>query len=578
MTYLGLTSGTAFALPTSAVNEAVDYIADGVAWCVYQAQFDPAVRGREITRPGPGNAALEAFVPAALLSSPMQAQMQALAKELVTELGTGGLDIVTQAEQVKALPAAGAFPSGHSHYPSSDYTVHRRDSSFLSIKMLSTRTRSGELVNGEGLQGARQSDGKMYLVLKGNEYLGASGKGVWPAVDWSRLPGITVLQDGNAASTDYGVGTEAFVGGTGDGQNGVSAMILAPIGSTLRANKSWFFFEGYVVFLANHITAGAAAPVETIVEQWPLSAPTVPVVADGTTVATGPYMATLPATQWISADGLGYFFPGGSSVDVEVKDQTGDWSSLGVSSGSVTARFLTLALEHGTSPADASAAYAIALDGQDMATFGATPPFSIVQNDGTLSAVSGQGAAGVVFWAPGSVTLDGTTIASDTPAVAWLTDDGTTLTVSAADPAQATGSITLTVSGNFKSGSGADPGVTVALTSTAATVSVARAGGVTHTASLVLSEPTGPDGGAESTLSGIDGGEAGSPGVEESPDGAAASHGSPASAKGGCGCRTAGGQMSGGMFDALGIGLLVLVAGLRRRGRVTSENPSEHSV
>jgi len=171
-----------------------------------------------------------------------------------------------------------------------------------------------------------------------------------------------------------------------------------------------------------------------------------------------------------------------------------------------------------------------------------------------------------VFWTPGSVTLNGTTIASDTPAVAWLTDDGATLTVNAADPAQGTGSITLTVSGNFKSGSGADPGVTVALTSTAATVSVGRAGGVTHTASLALSEPTAPDGGALSTLTGSDGGDAGS--VEESPDGATTSHGSPASAKGGCGCRTAGRQVSGGIFDALGIGLFVLAAGLRRSGHL----------
>jgi chondroitin AC lyase len=553
MTYLGLTNATAFGLPASVVSQAVDYIADGVAWCVYDSYFDPAVRGREITRPEAGSAPLEAFVPAALVSSPIQAELQSLAKELVTERGTGGLDIVTQAEQVQALSVTGAFPSGHRHFPSSDYTVHRRNKSFLSIKMLSTRTLSGELVNGEGLQGSRQSDGKMYLVLSGDEYLGGpTGVGLWPAVDWSRLPGITVVQDGDAANTDYGVGTEAFVGGTGDGQNGVSAMVLAPIGSTLRANKSWFFFEGYVVFLANHITASTASPVETIVEQWPLSAPTVPVVADGAS-STGPFSATLPDVKWISADGLGYFFPGGSSVEVQIKDQTGDWSSLGVSTGTVSATFLTIALEHGTAPTDASAAYAIAVDGQDMSTFAKAPPFSIVQNDDVISAVAGQGASGAVFWAPGSIEIDGTKLVSDTPAVAWLAINGEKMTVSAADPAQGAGEMHLSVTGAFKGSSGGDSGITIALTKTGATLSVDRAGGVTHTATLTLSEPPSPDGG---TPPAADGGS-------RHVDGSVGDGAPRGSASGGCGCRAAGAEGPRGIGLLWAIGLLGLA--MRRR-------------
>ena len=435
MTYLALTDATVFGLPSSIVSQATAYIADGVGWSVYDGHFDPGACGREVTRPGSGDVPLEGVVPAALVTSPYQTELQALAKAIVSERGTGGLDIVTQAEQVQLLPVTGAYPSGHRHFPSSDYTVHRRAGSFVSIKMLSTRTKSGELVNGEGLQGARQSDGKLYLTLSGHEYRGGpTGVGLWPAVDWSRLPGITVVQDGSAASTDYGVGTEAFVGGTGDGQNGVSAMVLAPVGSTLRANKSWFFFDGYVVFLANSITATTAAPVETIVEQWPLSSETVPVVVNGTTVADGgysttPYSATLPNSRWMTADGLGYFFPGGTSVEVTAKDQTGNWSSLGVSTGSVTAPFLTVALEHGNAPANASAAYAIALDGQDMSAFAAAPPFTVLQNDAMASAVTGQGASGAVFWTPGQVTLEGTAVGTDTPSVVWLATTAATMMI-----------------------------------------------------------------------------------------------------------------------------------------------------
>jgi MYXO-CTERM domain-containing protein len=553
MTYLGFTNGTTFAPPPVILAQAVDYIADGVAWCVYDSYFDPGTRGREVTRPIPGIAPLEAFVPAALVSSPLQAELQGYAKQLVNEEGTGGLDIVTQAEQVAALKVTGAFPSGHRHYPDSDYTVHRSSSYFLSIKMLSTRTKSGELVNGEGLQGARQSDGKMFLVRKGTEYLGPSGVGLWPALDWSRLPGITVLQNGNANSTDYGDGTEAFVGGTGDGQNGVSAMILAPIGETLRANKSWFFFQGYAVFLANGITTIEDAPVETIVEQWPLSAATVPIIADGTTVASGAYSGMLPDTQWISADGLGYFFPGRSSVQVTDATQSGNWMDLGVSQGTVTAPFLTLALEHGNAPTNASAAYAIAFDGQDMSTFAASPPFSVVQNDATISAVAGQGAAGAVFWVPGSITINTSATASDTPCVVWLANDGTALTVSVADPAQGTGQLHVTVSGGFKSGSGSDSGITVALTSTGATLTVDRTGGVTHIATLTLLHPSSPDAGPAGTDA-----SAGSDGATVGPASNGGSHGS-------CGCRVAGEHGSRAIAIAWAVGIFGLFGARRRR-------------
>ena len=133
--------------------------------------------------------------------------------------------------------------------------------------MFSTRTKSGEKTNDENLLGSRQSDGRFYLVLRGDEYF---GRDVWPALDWTRLPGITVEQKADAASDVYGYGTRTFAGGTGDGRNGVSAMELAPLASALTAKKSWFFFDDAIVFLTNSITSPSTNRVETIVNQWPL--------------------------------------------------------------------------------------------------------------------------------------------------------------------------------------------------------------------------------------------------------------------------------------------------------------------
>ena len=96
-----------------------------------------------------------------------------------------------------------AWPAGHQHYYDSDYTVHRRPGWFASIKMFSARTKSGERTNDENILGSRQSDGRFYLVLDGDEYFGSN---VWPAFDWTRLPGITVEQKSDAANDIYGFG------------------------------------------------------------------------------------------------------------------------------------------------------------------------------------------------------------------------------------------------------------------------------------------------------------------------------------------------------------------------------------
>jgi hypothetical protein len=585
MTFLATTSGTVFGLPSAVQAQALDYIANGSGWCVFQGHYDPAVRGRDITRPGSGVPPLEAFVPAALASSPLQPELQAMAKMLVAEEGTGNLDVVLQSQQVAALNVTGAFPSGHRVYPSSDYTVHRRSDSFMSIKMLSSRTRSGELVNGEGLQGARQSDGKMYLTLSGTEYLGGpGGVGLWPAMDWSRLPGITVEQNGSANSTNYGVGTEAFVGGTGDGQDGVSAMVLAPIGTKLTANKSWFFFEGYTVFLANAIATADPYPVETIVNQWPLSSASAPVVVDGTTVATGTYRG-MPAAHWIEADGIGYFFPGGTTVTLDDETRTGNWSGLGASSGNVTAPFLTIALEHGTAPTDATASYAIAYGGQTMATFAATPPFTVVENDAKVSAVAGAAAAGAVFWVPGGVTVNGTAITTDTPDVVWLTETATTLTVSVADPAQGTGALHITVSGDFAAVTPSDSSITGSLTASGASLTVPRAGGVTHAVTLALQAPDAATVSSDGSTAGGDGSMGdgsmgdgsmgddgstgdGSTGDGSTGDGSTGEASSDGASKSGCGCRAVGAEgWSTESQGAAGAALLSAAAYRRRRRR-----------
>lgn len=492
--YQSLTLGTAYALSSSATQLVSDYIADGVVWQVSPAGFfDPLTAGRYVTRPGwsnggnpNGGAALSA-VRACFYDSTRRAELLSDAKALISLLGKGGADSWRDSAAVEAAPGAGSLPSGHRHFFSSDHTVHRRSSYYASVKMFSTRVQSGELIGSpsEGRRGSRQSDGQLYLVHSGREYI---GQRLFPALDWARLPGITVEQSPTAADEQYGFGTQAFVGGTGDGQNGVSAMAIAPLGSQLTGQKSWFFFDDFIVFMGSRITSTSRYPVETIIEQWPLSTPTQPLIADGVNVASGPYDNTLHVARWLEADGLGYYVPNASDVKTEIKDQTGAWSSIGSDSTTapVSGRFLTLALEHGVAPKNASYAYAITLAHQDMAAWSDSQAFEILQNDERIAAVRSGTGVGIVFWQPGSIEVaPDITVTTDTALTVWLTDDGNALQFRAADPAAQAGNAKLSVTGTFIEAKPTSGNIRVALSATGADIIIARALGQTRSARML---------------------------------------------------------------------------------------------
>lgn len=417
--YALLTRGSEFALPAASLAGFADYVADGIAWSLHGNYFDVSVVGREIARSSTtGYHGVAALLQASQFDSPRRGAIQAAAGKMMQSWQWGlPVELAALAEQPFG---AASWPSGHQHYFASDYTVHRRDGWFASIKMFSTRTKSGESTNDENLLGARQSDGRFALTLRGNEYY---EREAWPALDWTRLPGTTVEQSPAAASDDYGTGTRAFVGGTGDGRNGVSAMDFAAVGSALTAKKSWFFFDDVIVFLTNSITSPSANRVETVIQQWPLANPNAPVVRDG---------------DWTWCEGAGYYvYPQAAKLNVERTTRTGTWAALGGSSDTTphTATFLTLWLDHGIAPAGASAAYAISL--------GTIAVPNLVQNDARASAVVKGDTLGIVFWQAGSVLG----YSSSIPAV--LYGNGRDLWVS--DPTNAaTGTFTVTAPGGAR--------------------------------------------------------------------------------------------------------------------------------
>jgi chondroitin AC lyase len=429
--YALMTRGTSLGLPADALASFSDYVADGIAWSLHGDYFDVSVISREVARPSStGFTGMAALVQAAQFPSPRAAEIRAAAaKILETWRSTMTVELAGAATLVENARYTAAWPSGHRHYFTSDYTVHRRPGWFASIKMFSTRTKSGENTNDENILGSRQSDGRLNLVLQGNEYF---GRDVWPALDWTRLPGVTVEQNGNAANDVYGYGTRPFAGGTGDGANGVSAMELAPLQTTLTAKKAWFFFDDSIVFLTNSIRSTSRA--ETVVNQWPLMNDASPLQRGG---------------DWAHLENVGYWFPTPADLKTSRGPRSGTWASLGGSTDTTThtKSFVTLWLDH-TSSTTAEYVIVPKISASAMATWAASRPLSILANTENVSAVrdNRNGNLGITFWR--AAAIDG--IQSSAPAVVYLTTAGDTMRVSAADPnANATGTFTLTIPGNW---------------------------------------------------------------------------------------------------------------------------------
>lgn len=472
------TAGTSYTLAPARGALFADFLVEGIGWSMMHNYFDPSVIGREVTKPWTsGWNGVAALLQAASAGGPRAGEIAEIAAAIL-ETWPGGLS-PELAAIASSLDAPSRWPSGFRAYPESDFVIFRRPGWYASIRMVSTRTVSGERTNGEGILGSRQSDGRLHLAMGGDEYWGE----VWPALDWSRLPGITVERLESAASDYYDRGRRSFVGAAGDVVGGVAAMKLAPADSTLEAQKAWVFFDDAIVFLASDVRAWAGAPVETIVDQRP-------VLTSGPLTIDGRAVEALDAqpVRWTAGESVGWFFPRPQNVRVEDRIRTGSWSDLGsAANGSTTKRIRTILIEHGSSPAGGSAEY-IAVPGADasrMAAWAAADPIEIVRNDAQIGAARDRrtGALGIAFWTAGS--LGDLTV--NRPALVWRIAREGRMELSIAEPARTAASVELSIAGSWKVAS-APVGATASASRGVTRLVVPVSGG--RTASVVL-EPAG---------------------------------------------------------------------------------------
>jgi hyaluronate lyase len=190
--------------------------------------------------------------------------------------------------------------------------------------------------------------------------------------------------------------------------------------------------------------------VETTVENRNLG-PTgnSPFLVDGRMQPVGrPWSATLDGARWAHIGGHGgYVFPGGATLRALREDRDGSWSTInkGGSTDVLNRKYLTLYVDHGTDPANASYAYQL-LPGANAAHTQAratdTGWLAVLANSDRQQGVSvpSLGFTGVDFWFGGTA---GTLTASD-PCCVMISEkrDGTAV-IAVSDPMRMRTGLTL---------------------------------------------------------------------------------------------------------------------------------------
>lgn len=395
-----------------------------------------------------------------------------------------------------AAIAAAPEPVETRVYAAGDRVVQRRPGHAFVLSMFSKRMGAFESGNGENVNGWWTGMGMTTLYnADQTQYMG----NYWATTDMWRLPGTTTdHSSGTLVAWKFYGNTRAGVGGAQlDNLYAAAGMDFATLnvtGSTLSGKKAWFLFGDKVVAVGAGISSTDGRAVETIVENRKLGEDGInPLTVNGSEKeAFIPWAEDMPAVGWahlagnvIGAD-IGYVFPDAPVVAGLRERRSGKWRDVNItgSTADVEDNYLSLALSHGTNPANAAYTYIVLPNrsAAETAAIAANPGIAVLERSTSATAVkdTAQGVTGLVFWNDSSKTVSAggqPLVTSDRKSVVMLKQAGTELKVSVADPTQVyTGNLNIDINRAALSVVSADPGVTVLQTSPAIKLRVAVSG------------------------------------------------------------------------------------------------------
>jgi chondroitin AC lyase len=356
------------------------------------------------------------------------------------------LDKAYSEEYDKALDTK--MLSGNKHFWKSDFHVHRRNDFYFSVKMSSQRVVGTESVNSENIQGYYMGDGLALLSVNNQAY-----QNVFPFWDWKKLPGTTIAQDTAKLPIikfrDFKT-NGVFVGGVSNGENGIAVMDYDRDG--VKAKKSWFMFNDFIVCLGTDISSDKSAETTTAINQSFLEGNVV--ISKAGNIQQKINQQKNVALDWVLHDSIGYLFPKNQNTNIATNILVGSWNKVAKRYRPVllTEHIFKLWVSHGTRPTNAAYAYILVPNTSEekMMNLHENHPFKIV-NTAVFQSVESvdQTLAGMVFYKKGNSKLKGG-LAVDHPCVLLLEEKADHLQLAISDPAQTLKTVTITLQGNYK--------------------------------------------------------------------------------------------------------------------------------
>lgn len=285
-------------------------------------------------------------------------------------------------------------PRGFWFYPYGGLGIYRQKNWLLSFKGNSKYIWDFESSGSENIYGRFVSAGALRILAGGNPVSANQSGYTVEGWNWNRLPNATTFDmpfDEMKSKKTRNFTPESYLGGVSAGEkNGlVSLKYDAPL-SSLSLNKSFFFFDDYVVAVGTNINArNEDYPVQTTLYQNRILEQKEETSLNGE-MCSGKQSQTINQENISLTDAQkhAYFIPGKSTVSVERNKQTAPTDN---GKSEKSGDFASARILHGKNPENSSFLYFIKINGGQAGANELHEKydklFEVIQNDGNAHIV-----------------------------------------------------------------------------------------------------------------------------------------------------------------------------------------------
>jgi chondroitin AC lyase len=322
------------------------FITEGDAWMIIRTYWDWHPLGRAVSRP---DAEYQVHFDTKL--------MRKVAESI--DSNDTKINLLNFADRLDGYLNASVL-IGNRHFFVSDYQVHHRKNWTCAIKMQSIRTQPIECNNGENIKAEHSGQGVLNLYTD-NTY---DYENIFPLFDWQAINGVT-LEHGiplePCTNESFLWQNVSFVGGVSDGQYGLALMDTAS--HNLTAQRSWHFYDDAIIALATNATLTTQTSAWTTLASRLLRTGRITIGFFNSTVITlsdgnysFPYVQGKASNvQWIHLEGsdIGYLLHEQqqyAALGIEFGNKTGNYHDIGAFNVTVSARVVTMWIDHGIGP------------------------------------------------------------------------------------------------------------------------------------------------------------------------------------------------------------------------------------